>query len=690
VADIRETGLTPASTSGTAADRAAAAVVFCLTLAVYAWSAPRTVMLDDDGYFILAAWFNGVAHPPGYPVYTVLAHVATWLPVGSVAFRVHLLSGVLGAAACACLCIFLRRLGTHGTCAVAAAVAYGFSAVFWSQAIVAEVYTLNALFFFALLAAAPVPRATATGERPASATVVAFVYGLSLSNHWPLMLLATPGLALMYWPLRREFLRRLPATIGFFLLGLVPYLWMVFRSQASEIAFYGSIDDLRDFWFYVSREPYSDTDVSGSADWGDRLAFGGLLFREAVLQFGYPGAVLGALGFWRQWRSAGPRIGAALLLAFLGQTLVLIALLSFDYDLVHVNAFRVYPMVAWGIAAIWLGLGLQWLVEWISTRARGAFRPAFLRSGLALTVGATVWFVNVPANYQARNAWAEEYGRVILETLPPNAKFFAFGDYVTGPVGYLNLIMGLRPDVELYTVKGLLFRTRLFDTHPEDPEVRARAIDAFIRSTTAPVLYAFTLPHRYSFTDYGLYLQVDRGRDPAINRTVLVPRIRRYFETVLDRGAPADPSQYLHHQQLTAQYCSVIASLRKYSTDPGLGPERDVERRCDNFQGFLQRARVELAGSEPDTERVLMWLDRAERYAEQAGAVDSRGAVDYFRGRAYLQMGDRVKARGYLLRSMSIWSSGENASLTLLRELETGNGKAGRSGAKADPVPRDD
>jgi len=79
-------------------------VVFMVIFVVYFWSAPRTVVLEDDGIFILAAYFNGIAHPPGYPLYTLLGHLATYLPFGSVAFRVHLLSAFFG---CACMWLSL-------------------------------------------------------------------------------------------------------------------------------------------------------------------------------------------------------------------------------------------------------------------------------------------------------------------------------------------------------------------------------------------------------------------------------------------------------------------------------------------------------------------------------------------------------------------------------------------------------
>ena len=51
--------------------------VFLIVFVIYLWSAPQTVVLEDDGYFILAAYFNGTAHPPGYPLYTLLGHLST-------------------------------------------------------------------------------------------------------------------------------------------------------------------------------------------------------------------------------------------------------------------------------------------------------------------------------------------------------------------------------------------------------------------------------------------------------------------------------------------------------------------------------------------------------------------------------------------------------------------------------------
>ncbi|MGH8248183.1 MAG: protein O-mannosyl-transferase family, partial [Gammaproteobacteria bacterium] len=175
-------------------------IVFALVLANYLLSTPATVMLDDDGYFILAAYFNGVAHEPGYPLYTVLAHIATWLPFGTVAWRVHALSGLFGALACACLWLLAYRLIQDKLYAHIAAFAFAFSRTFWSQSIIAEVYSLNVLLFFLLLLLCVAhTQSSGTGGDRGRPERLAFLYGLSLTNHWPLMILSTPALIATLW-----------------------------------------------------------------------------------------------------------------------------------------------------------------------------------------------------------------------------------------------------------------------------------------------------------------------------------------------------------------------------------------------------------------------------------------------------------------------------------------------------------
>ena len=116
-------------------------VIACL-FCVYGLTTPMAVTLEDDGLFILASLDAGVAHPPGFPLFTFLGHLFSYLPLTSPALRIHLLSGLLGALACGVLYLVARELGLSRLSSLTAVLAYGLSEHFWSQLKV-EVTTLG-------------------------------------------------------------------------------------------------------------------------------------------------------------------------------------------------------------------------------------------------------------------------------------------------------------------------------------------------------------------------------------------------------------------------------------------------------------------------------------------------------------------------------------------------------------------
>src|SRR5438477_6615519 len=232
------------------ADWLQAGVVALALFALYAWSAPRTVALEDDGLFILSSYFLGIEHPPGYPLFTLIGHLFTYLPFGSVAYRVHLASAMFGALTCGAAWLCARALLGGRLPAYLAALALGVSPVFWSQAIIAEVYTLNTFFFLSLVfmglrACPPSFQSGASAERSRLLPWMALVFGLSLSNHYPLMLLVAPAFVILLWPIRAEVLRRFGILAWLVILGLLPYAWMVRRSwMALPINFDGPLETI--------------------------------------------------------------------------------------------------------------------------------------------------------------------------------------------------------------------------------------------------------------------------------------------------------------------------------------------------------------------------------------------------------------------------------------------------------------
>ena len=109
------------------ADWMQAGMVAVVLFALYAATSPRTVLLEDDGLFILSSYFLGVEHPPGYPLYTLIGHLFSKLPFGSVAYRVHLASAFFGALAGSAVWLVARRLIPGRLPAYLTAFGLGFS-----------------------------------------------------------------------------------------------------------------------------------------------------------------------------------------------------------------------------------------------------------------------------------------------------------------------------------------------------------------------------------------------------------------------------------------------------------------------------------------------------------------------------------------------------------------------------------
>ncbi|XP_016053655.1 PREDICTED: transmembrane protein 260 isoform X4 [Miniopterus natalensis] len=127
--------------------------VFAGVAAVFTLTLPPSVPGGDSGELITAAHELGVAHPPGYPLFTLVAKLAIILfPFGSIAYRVNLLCGLFGAVAASLLFFTVFRLsGSHAGGILAAGV-FSFSRLTWQWSIAAEVFSLNNLFVGLLMA----------------------------------------------------------------------------------------------------------------------------------------------------------------------------------------------------------------------------------------------------------------------------------------------------------------------------------------------------------------------------------------------------------------------------------------------------------------------------------------------------------------------------------------------------------
>jgi len=128
-----------------------AAVVGIVSLAVYTRTLAPGVLYSDSAEFQTLAYTLGLTHPSGYPIYLLLAKLMTFLPVQNVAWRVNFVSAFHGALTLAVLYLLVSRLTRSRVGAILASVMLGIGYTFWSQAVIAEIYTTATLFLTVIL-----------------------------------------------------------------------------------------------------------------------------------------------------------------------------------------------------------------------------------------------------------------------------------------------------------------------------------------------------------------------------------------------------------------------------------------------------------------------------------------------------------------------------------------------------------
>ncbi|MGA8007496.1 MAG: DUF2723 domain-containing protein [Burkholderiales bacterium] len=661
------------------ADWMQAGIVALVLLALYALTSPRTVMLEDDGGFILSSYFLGVEHPPGYPLYTLIGHLFTKLPFGEVAYRVHLASAFFGALTGAAVWLVARRLIPGRLPAYLAAFGLGFSTAFWSQAIIAKgTYTLNTFFVLVLvylgLRACP-PNAPPDPRDTRVLPAMAFLFGLSLTNHWPLMLLVAPAFLILLWPRKMEILKRLPLLVLLFALGLLPYVWMVYLSRTPlPISFYGPLQSFAEFWYFVSRAGYRELDVSAAANWVDRLEFFRYFGLEALLQFAVLGTLIAGVGVWLQRRILGDRVAAFLVAAFLGPSVVLLLLLGFDYDSVSKHVFQVYPLPAYAVLALWMGLGFAWLRRHFGIGVVPAAGGCAALLGIILFVGSRS---NLLQNYD----WGSKYAHAVMRALPPNAILFVSGDADLGTIGYYHMIENNRPDITLYQWKGLVLGNRLFYPLRTSAEAAQQKLREFIENARDPVeMSGLEFVGDYAQRDHWLFSEVDKSsRDPDKVTVDIPEEARQFFEQSILHTHDSNGWIAFVQNELRRRYAELLGRSLQRGQQLDARTKSDLQALTQDYFGALGLAQGMLLNPHGyTTGEVGALLEQAQKLTPPDVPKAYLSKYFAFRGILRANLKDRRGAIEDFKTALSVWPFPDNPAVRSLEAIyrDTGDEKA--------------
>jgi len=423
---------------------------------LYFLTAARDIVIGDTPELITAAVTLGVAHAPGYPLFTMLGHLFSLLPLGPIPFRVNLLSVVCNSLAIGVVYLTAAHLTRSRVTAMVAALALAVNPTFWEWSLVAEVFPLNNL-----LATVLISLLVLWHEQPQRTHLLIgafFVAGLALTNHQTIVLLA-PAFCFLLWR-QRAILRAQPRIflIGVivFSIGLLPYAYILWASAHHPAYNWGNVSSFRDVIDLIARRSYGATRLvntpgyTGGPPWPRLVAL--------FVSFGWLAGILICAGAIEAYRSRRWYFWFTLIAFVLaGPFFVWITNLNLASAPAGLFVLQRFFLLSHVILAPLMAFGVLLIARLIARH-----RPSLSILALRLTAAACLiaFSASVVMNYrhldQSRNFMARGFGEDVFALARPHSILLVTGDGFAFPLIYLQKVEHLRTDTTLVVLPMLL------------------------------------------------------------------------------------------------------------------------------------------------------------------------------------------------------------------------------------------
>jgi hypothetical protein len=505
-----------------------AGAVFLAALLLYSWTLAPTVTLVDSGELIVVAQGLGVAHPPGFPLWVILAHLASLVPLGNVAVRINFSSALFAALASATLTLVVaesmipasylpkwkqnkrrdqqsKKAGDSGMSrplvfapALGAGLLMAFSRTLWFYATITEVYAFNALLivviFFLMVRwrrcivaeRMHIGRPANLGQITAPITnydaylyAAALVFGLALGDHHVTVGLTLPALGVIVYRtegMRFFTSRRLIYAALISIAGLVAvYAYLPFAASRSPVINWGNPRSLQEIWWHITGRQYRVFLSFTPKIMGQQFVeFCRMALREFGIAWLPLPLVLALAGFASAYKRDRTTFWFLLF--------IVISNLAYDLSYEIAEDKDAYYLPVFISIAIAAAFGMRWLIQ----IAIFKFKPSgsyWVAAIAVLVTSATAFAANWPFNNRRHYFIAHDYVENLLSTIEPNGLLLTQDWQVVSPMFYAHEIEQRRRDVGVIDV-NLLRRSWYFDylrhAHPDLVERSHEKIEAFV------------------------------------------------------------------------------------------------------------------------------------------------------------------------------------------------------------------
>jgi hypothetical protein len=459
-----------------------AVLSFVISLVVYILTLAPGVFFVDSGELAVACIRLGIAHPTGYPLFTILGRVFSFIPSAEPVYILNLSSALFSSVA---VLIFFYLISyilsltdrfekinlnkkkkyfqipdlINYLISFSCSLILAFSFTFWNTANSIEVYNLHKIFLVLLLLTFiksnfyDLFSKKLEGNSSKYWMLFAFLTGLSFTNHLSTLFLAI-GMIYLYFAtngFNKESFRRLVYLIPLFVLGLTPYIYLFLRAEHALVA-WGYPHNWENFVRHISGKQFSVWMFSSTDTMVKQFNHFIEVYPRELSVFVLIIVLFGLFELYR----ADIRLFLFTLLIF-----CFTVLYSINYDIYDIDS---YFLAAFIISALWSGMGLKFIYKWISNANLQGNVRKYIFYMLLIILPGFLLFSNYGKNDESKNYFVRDYTFNIFNSARQNSIIMSTQwDFWVSASWYYQYIKGMRPDV--LVVDKELFRRGWYLRH---------------------------------------------------------------------------------------------------------------------------------------------------------------------------------------------------------------------------------
>ncbi|OGC90966.1 MAG: hypothetical protein A2W25_07755 [candidate division Zixibacteria bacterium RBG_16_53_22] len=485
-------------------------VLFSLTVIIsgliYAITLCPTVEFIDSGELAMACKHLGIAHPTGYPLYTLLGNLAARIPAGSLIIRENVLSLLLTSLAAGFLFLLISRiLQKYGITiwdkitAAPVALFAAFSPIWWSQGTTNEVYSLNLLLISMSLWLLFNYAMSEKGNYRWLAFSV-YSFGLCLTNHLS-AIYAIPGIIYVVYvekKHRRFKFDNIWKLALFLLFPLSLYFVLPIRARFSPFLNWGDVSDPYFFYKHVTGWQYRVWMFTNPLGIFENLPArvgpaAGLIY-DQFKWFGLPFIALGIVIAWRRYR----RFLIFCLLIWLANLIYVL-----NYDIVDIEAYYL-PMIF--VTTIFIALTAAEVIR--ASESKGSRIFSFVILTVLLILPAASLLANFHKSDRSRKVFARQGVLDMAASIEPKGIAIVENWDFYSPWLYMRFEENFRPDMVLLD-KELMRRSWYIDFirryHPDIYDHSRQAFEEFLEKVESYDRGKWYNPYVLDEAYYGMF-----------------------------------------------------------------------------------------------------------------------------------------------------------------------------------------